>query len=255
MVGRDNMHNYEYFQHNVDSVDKAVEKIAHLSDQQCKNVDFLQHELIPSLGLNGENPHELPVELQRFYNKGLHIYQYPNQLAGYMIWLLHNAKSVKNLTEIGCRWGGTFILINEWLKKIGAPIEFSVAIDPIPPSPLIERYQQISTTPVHYIQNYSHSKEVIDRMSAFKPDMVFIDGDHSLNAVMADHDMVRSQADIIVHHDVFSSSCPDTTFFWQHVKQAESNFEAFEFVQQYESVQGHYLGIGVLKHRSATVDQ
>lgn len=79
--------------------------------------------------------------------------------------------------------------------------------------------------------------------------MVFIDGDHPLHGVTYDHLMVRKQAGIIVHHDISSQACAGTTLFWNYIKQAESEFEAWDFTQQYESVDGHFLGVGVLKRR------
>lgn len=240
---------YQYYASISDSVEKTIAAIGDLPVSKCYDIDHVEKELIPSLGLNDEYLEQQPSELSPYFGKGLHLWQYPSQLARYLVWLTHNAKSIRNYTEIGCRWGGTFILVNEWLKKIGAPIEFSLAIDPIAPTPFIQQYIGVSSTPVHYIQNFSTSKDVVDYFSAFKPDMVFIDGDHSLQGVMFDHLLVRKAANIIVHHDVASQACPGTTVFWSYVKQAESDFDASEFTQQYDSVAGNFLGIGVLKRR------
>lgn len=240
---------YQYYTNIVGAVEETIAKIQALPLSRCYDTHYIETQLIPSLGLNDEYLDQQPGEFREFFGKGLHLWQYPSQLAGYLVWLAHNAKNIRCYTEIGCRWGGTFILVNEWLKKIGAPIEFSLAIDPIPRTPFIEKYIEISSTPVHYLQNLSNSKEVIDYLAMLKPDMVFIDGDHELHAVMLDHLQVRNTAKIIVHHDVFSQACGGTTLFWSYVKQAESDFEAFEFTQQYESVAGHFLGIGVLKRK------
>ncbi len=238
---------YQHYANIVDAVESTIEKIRDLPISRCFDVQYIEKQLIPELGLNDESLEEQPAELGEFFGKGLHLWQYPSQLARYLVWLAHNAKHVRNYTEIGCRWGGTFILINEWLKKIGAPLEFSLAIDPIAATPFIEKYIQISTTPVHYIQNLSTSPEVGEYLAAFKPQMVFIDGDHSLHGVMFDHLLVRKTAEIIVHHDISSQVCPGTSLFWSYVKQAETDFSSWEFTQQYKSVGGSFLGIGALK--------
>lgn len=240
---------YQYYASISASVDKAIDTIRNLPLSKCYEVDFIQKQLIPELGLNDEFLEQQPNELSAYFGKGLHLWQYPSQLARYLVWLTHNARQIHNYTEIGCRWGGTFILVNEWLKRIGAPLEFSLAIDPITPTPFIEKYREISSTPVHYIQNLSTSGQVGEYLRSFKPEMVFVDGDHSLQGVMFDHLLVRKRADIIVHHDVSSQACAGTTVFWNYVKQAESDFEAWEFTQQYESVAGNFLGIGVLKRK------
>ncbi len=240
---------YQRYQDIVDSVETTIAKIRDLPVSQCYDIQYIENRLIPELGLNDESLHEQPAEFGDYFGKGLHLWQYPSQLARYLVWLAHNAKHVRNYTEIGCRWGGTFILVNEWLKKIGAPLEFSLAVDPIAATPFIEKYIQVSSTPVHYIQNLSTSREAIDYLGTFKTDMVFIDGDHSIQGVMFDHLLVRKSADIIVHHDVASQACPGTSLFWNYVKQAESDFNFWEFTQQYDSVDGNFLGIGVLKRK------
>lgn len=241
---------YQYYANIVGSVDETIQKIAELPISKCYDTQFLEQTFIPSLGLNNEFLEQQPAELSPHFGKGLHLWQYPSQLARYLVWLAFNGKEVRNYTEIGCRWGGTFILINEWLKKVGAPIEFSLAIDPIVPTPFVERYRQVSSTPVQYIQDFSTSKAVVDYLNALRPDMVFIDGDHSIQGVMFDHLLVRSKADIIVHHDIVSQACPGTTLFWNYAKQAESEFDHWEFTQQYDSVQGTFLGIGALKRKT-----
>jgi cephalosporin hydroxylase len=240
---------YAYYSNIVGSVETTIAKIRDLPMSRCYDTHYIEHQLIPDLGLNDEYLEQQPSEFSPYFGKGLHLWQYPSQLARYLVWLSHNARTIRNYTEIGCRWGGTFILVNEWLKKIGAPIEFSLAVDPIEPTPFVQRYIEVSSTPVHYIQNFSSSKDVMDYLAILKPDMVFIDGDHSLQGVMFDHLLVRNSGKIIVHHDVASQACPGTTVFWSYVKQAESDFEAFEFSQQYDSVDGNFLGIGVLKRK------
>lgn len=42
--------------------------------------------------------------------------------------------------EIGCRWGGMFILITEWLRNSGADLKTVIALDPIAPTPFISAY-------------------------------------------------------------------------------------------------------------------
>lgn len=240
---------YQYYATLVDQVELAIEKIRRMPLQRCYDAQYLEHTLIPELGLNNEALQEQPPELGAYFGKGLHLWQYPTQLASYLVWLAHNARGVRKYLEIGCRWGGTFILVNEWLKKVGAEIEFSLAIDPIAPTPFIKKYMEVSTTPVQYIQNFSTSADVIAYLRICSPDIVFIDGDHSMKGVMFDHLLARQAAKIIVHHDIASRACPDSSLFWSYVRQAESDFEAVEFTQQYASVGANYLGIGVLKRR------
>lgn len=236
-----------YFDRLASNVDEAVEFIRAAPAWRCLDVDYLEREFIPALGLNNEMVHQQPRELAEHMGRGLHIWQYPNQLARCLAWFALNATDVRSYMEIGCRWGGTFILLAEWLRKFSQDLRFAVAVDPIDESPLVKRYREIAGYPVIYQQLYSSSGEFLAFAKAAKPDVVFIDGDHRMAGVMTDHAHARKYAKVIVHHDVSSKGCPDTTMFWQYLKLAEDRFEAAEFVQQYDSVEGNYLGIGVLK--------
>jgi cephalosporin hydroxylase len=57
---------------------------------------------------------------------GLLIWQYPNQFSKYLSLL--SEQKIQSYIEIGCRWGGTFVLTNEYLK-IFNNINKSVAVD------------------------------------------------------------------------------------------------------------------------------
>jgi hypothetical protein len=240
-------------------VSKTVTSIAALSEEQCLNARFLENEFIPSLGLNDENLHEQPVELSQNFGKGLHIWQYPSQLAAYLVWLSKNVAEVKSYMEIGCRWGGMFILVSEWIRKNGAQLRAVTAVDPIKPTPFIEAYFDLlkdrsfkDQSPIQatYLCDFSNSSAVADAVEVIRPDFIFVDGDHGLRGALADHMLVRKNAKIIVHHDVCSQACPDTTFLWKTLKQLEaSEFECFDFVSQYQSVSGSFLGIGAMRRK------
>jgi hypothetical protein len=240
---------YEYYKRNTNSVYSSVQMIRNMPDYLCFDERYLEFDLIPNLGLNDESLNEQPQGLSRFYGSGLHLWQYPNQLSKYLVWLAHNAKSITSYMEIGCRWGGTFILIMEWLKKIGCTLDFGVAVDLIPPTPFINEYMKICSSPVFYFNGHSTSSEFLNFHNKKLPEMVFIDGDHSMFGVMSDHVLVRKSANIIVHHDVCSIACPETTLFWSYLKNTEDNFDNFSFIDQYDSVNGSFLGIGVLKRK------
>jgi hypothetical protein len=235
----------------------AVSAIRSLTLRECGNVAALEHELIPSLGLNDEILDEQPSELFPFVGRGLHIWQYPCQLAPYLVWLSENAVGVRSYMEIGCRWGGMFVLISEWLRKIGADLNCLCAIDPIEPTPFIEEYFKMlrqeasagaSAIEPLYLRALSTSDEARQAVERMRPDFVFIDGDHTLQGALSDHLLVRDKAEIIVHHDVHSAACPGTTQLWAALKILERyEFEAVEFIGQYHSVPSNFLGIGALK--------
>lgn len=238
----------------------SVRSIAALTPAQCRDVAFLETEFIPSLGLNDECLKEQPKELAHYFGTGLHLWQYPNQLARYLAWISANAYNVRSYLEIGCRWGGMTILVAEWLRKNGSQLEHLIAVDPIEPTPFIEEYFQLlrteckrgkPTISATYLQEYSTSTAVARLVDEVKPDFVFVDGDHSFRVAFEDHMLARKYARIIVHHDIVSQVCPDIPRLWTALKDLErTEFEFTEFVDQYPSVKGYFLGIGAMKRRT-----
>lgn len=220
---------YTYYERIAVEVETAIEKIRNSGAKKCYGIDDPEKIFIPSLGLNNENLNEQPKEFRMSYGKGLHVWQYPIKLTGYLVWIANNATTIRKYIEIGCRWGGTSILVNEWLKKAGAPLKYSIAVDPIGTTPFIKKYMEISNTPIVYIKNLFASREGTDYIEITRPDMVSVEGDRSPSAVMSDHPIARKWGNIIVHHDVCPQSCPGTTFFWSYLMQGENRFRPCRF--------------------------
>lgn len=231
-------------------VDRVCALIAALPQDRLRDTNYLEHHVIPAIGLNNEQLHEQPAELSRYFGTGLRLWQYPNQFAKFLAWLADNATGAECYAEIGCRWGGTFILVSEWLKRVSPRFRRALAIDPIAPTPLIARYMQLHEGrefAVEYLQDFSTSERFAAVMAARKPDVVFVDGDHTLRGALVDHLLVRRIANVVVHHDIASDACPDTTLLWKALLDMESGWEFSEFTDQYESVRGSYLGIGCMR--------
>ncbi len=243
------------------SVPDAIRMIRALTPAQCRDIRLLEHQFIPALGLNDEALQEQPPELSHLFGKGLHIWQYPKQLARYLAWLTDVAPGITTYMEIGSRWGGMFILIAEWLRHNGAALQRVIAVDPIPPTPFLEAYynvlmqeEQAGQAPpeLMYLQALSTSPLVSQVAMRTRPDFVFVDGDHRMAGALFDHMLARKYAQVIVHHDIHSQACPDTTFLWSALKTLEAPvFDTIEFIDQYESVKGNFLGIGALRRRTS----
>jgi cephalosporin hydroxylase len=246
---------WDYFAHNLATIPAAIALVASVPEDKLGDSVFLERELIPALGLNDENLQEQPEELAKFFGTGLHIFQYPNQFARYLAWLTTHANESKTYIEIGSRWGGTFIITCEWLRRIGAPLHSAIAIDPIGETPMLKTYgEHLRRQDIEYqfVKDFSTSQAVRSLFHDQRPDFVFIDGDHSMRGALADHMLARESAQIIVHHDVASDACPETTALWNALKELEAGvFAVSEFSEQYPSVKGSFLGIGALKRRAA----
>jgi cephalosporin hydroxylase len=231
------------------NVDDFIKEFRAIPDDLILDESYMEKFVIEKIGLNNEMLSEQPPELNPYYGKGLYIWQYPKQFAKYLIWLMKNAKSCDSYLEIGCRWGGTFIVICEVLRRTNPNFKCAIAVDIIAKTPFIERYSEIAKgegIEIIYFQGFSTSNNFVDLVYIKKPDISFIDGDHSCFGAMQDHMLVRKYSKIIVHHDISSDVCTHTTFLWKSLKILETAKNNIEFTDQYQSVNGSFLGIGVL---------
>jgi cephalosporin hydroxylase len=228
-------------------LNKAIDnkEIVNIIDKIKNHGDFSSEgleKLIPQLGLNNEALNEQPIEMADFFGKGLKIWQYPNQLSKFGSYIYN--LSIESYLEIGCRWGGTFIFNNEILRKKNPNLK-SYACDLIDKSELLQIYSGIHN--FEYIQGSSQDLATKKHFGTINPNMVFIDGDHEYEGVKNDFSIFENMllTKYIVLHDISNDTCPGVAAFWKEIKN-NPKFDYLEFLDQYDSVHGTYLGIGLL---------
>lgn len=199
--------------------------------------------LLREFGFNDENREELPDEMLDCAGFGLRIWQYPNQFGPYMAWLCSEALTIRSYLEIGTRHGGTFITHVETLRRLNPGFDRAVAVD------LIDRPAILG--PYEYRQQNSQTAGFVDWVSGQMFDLVFIDGDHSYWGVRRDAESTFGRSNIQVFHDITSDICPGVGTYWREYKQQNASTHDFlEFTDQYESVNGSFLGIGVARRKN-----
>lgn len=209
---------------------------------------FLEEYLIPCLGLNNENISEQPAELLSFlgHGFGLRIWQYPNQFSKYLILLSNYSKKINNYLEIGSRHGGTFVLTSEYIKALNEKMIEATAVDLISEPPLISDYKNKSKLNINYLNINSQSLDFIDWLNGKFYDLILIDGDHSYEGVKKDAENTRELCNIQVFHDITNDACLGVSEYWNELKNKHSDtYDFHEFTDQYDSVNGTFLGIGV----------
>jgi hypothetical protein len=147
--------------------------------------------------------------------------------------------------EIGCRHGGTFILHCEYLSSLGSALDRAVAIDIVDIQGSLIDYCATENN-YEFIKMDSSSDDFIKYIDGKFFDLIFIDGDHSYEGVKKDAENTREISNIQVFHDIVNSACPGVVSYWEEIKETHKKiYDFYEFKEQYESVGGSFLGIGV----------
>lgn len=196
-------------------------------------------EVLPSLGMNDEHIEEMPPELSDCLGRGLRFWQYPSQFAPLLRLLME--RPVKSYLEIGTRWGGTFTIVDQILRRMNPALK-SYAMDLIEEPPVLSAYS--FETDFTYIQGDSQRAESWQSLPD-TIDVIFIDGNHDYEAVRNDFNMaMKFCPHTVILHDTASDACPGVRLFWQDLRRIFT--ETAEFHSQYASVKGSFLGIGVI---------
>ena len=159
---------------------------------------------------------------------------------------LLSKQQIQSYIEIGCRWGGTFVLTNEYLKRFNN-ITKSVSVDIID-SPVVNYC--ISNSETEFMKKNSQAPEFRTYMENNYFDLIFIDGDHSYFGVKNDYEISKNSGKIFVFHDIVNDVCLGVVQFWNELKTNEKDtYDFYEFTEQYEDVRLNtgqtFLGIGV----------
>lgn len=224
--------------------------------QSVKDFDFMKssqeeiEKILPTFGMNDEQKFELPKEFEPYMGWGIKFWQNPRQLSKLICYL--REKEINSYYEIGVRWGGTFIILNEVLRRTNPFLE-AYANDFIDPSEILDSYQnKFEGNPFSYLQMDSNNVWMPYNLGSRIPkpvpqiDMVFIDGCHLYWCVKEDYQRALNLgAKYIVFHDIVSQTSLPSKLAWQDIKKKHN--KTFEFIDQYDSIRGKFMGIGVIE--------
>lgn len=226
-------------------IDGAIRLLRTASPHELRDEAFLREELLLTLGLNGENLAEFPRELYPWCGRGVLSWQYPIQFAKYLTFL--SGKTIKSYVEIGCRHGGTFIIVVEYLRRF-TDLHVAAALD-IQRAGIMDAYAR-RTSGIDYRIADSREPESVAWLGSRQWGLAFIDGDHSYEGCSSDYQAVKHRAEIIGLHDITSAECPGVVQMWREIRHFVPSGRIFEAIDQYRDVRERtrqtFLGIGLV---------
>jgi len=130
---------------------------------------------------------------------GLQIKQYPEELAKFLVFIFNNRHRINSYCEIGSERGGTFFVIDSFLRSINETMGSSLAIDMGSNVGRNENYNQ-------YTKQYPQASFLCVNSRSFIPkqnyDLCFIDASHYREDVEKDYTLMKKYSKIIAFHDI-----------------------------------------------------
>jgi len=210
---------------------KEFQKMKHdeLSDYKFLS-EFIFHKTgitLPVRQLKIPEPHKLTC-----WN-GLGTRQYPEELAKLLVFLYENKDQINSYFEIGVNAGGSFFVIDSFLRAVNPSMGESLGID------TVSRPRKLAKLTEYHEANPQSSSCIMNSKNLVLKkhyDFCFIDGDHTL----AEHDYlkVKDFMKIIAFHDI--KLVPEVNEFWDSL--AGNKIEFINSDKRFPIP----LGIGVL---------
>ena len=174
------------------------------SQEQLSDYNFLATFIRNKVGvsLNRRNLARTGVMPIEEYDKmkcwrGLNAKQYPDELANFLVFIYKNRDKIKSYCEIGVADGGTFFVIDSFLRAINEDMGPSVGID---------TNNKCAKSFKTYIYQNPNVKFLNIKSVDFKPDMIydlcFIDANHSFKASKVDYENMKEFSRYIAFHDI-----------------------------------------------------
>jgi len=169
-----------------------------MTDKQLSDSSFLSRFIFNKVGLS-LNAAKLGITAKMDCWGGMLCRQYPDELGKLLTVLYNNKHRINSFCEIGTGSGGTFYVIDSFLRTVNPNMGNSLSIDiwsHIISKGFFERYKSIHPNVKHLRAN--SARFVPDQ----NYDFCLIDGDHSYIGCKRDYTLMKKYSKIIALHDI-----------------------------------------------------
>jgi len=168
--------------------------------EKLNDVSFLEKTIIEKIGYR-VSKRQLNIAEEVTNEFGGHkLKQYPNELAKYLCFLYSHASEINSYFEIGVERGGTFFVVDSFLRALNPNFKHSFGIDIMDKITCrgLELYSYKFGCQVTFKEINSHDLEMTHNF-----DLTFIDADHSYHGALYDYSKFRPHTNkYVAFHDI-----------------------------------------------------
>jgi len=169
-----------------------------LNEEEITSEKFLTEFILKRVGV-GFRKKDFSIEAGEFLrNKGMKIKVWADELARFLIFLYEHKEHINSYLEFGTGTGGTFYVIDSYLRTINPNMGKSVTLDKkVYKLYHFEEYQKQNINANFYVGTEIRNFE-IDQFY----DLCFIDANHRYEHAKYDYEKVKDNVKFIVFHDI-----------------------------------------------------
>jgi predicted O-methyltransferase YrrM len=165
------------------------------------NEEFLTEFILKKIGVGFRSGHYDIKKGDYLPDKGFKIKIWPDELARFLLFIHKYKNEINSYLELGTGSGGTFYVIDSYLRHINPNMNKSLTIDV---------YDTTNTTFKEYKEKNLLAFKSIMKTHEFKIDryydLCFIDADHTYEAVKRDYNIVKDYCKFIAFHDIVTTN-------------------------------------------------
>jgi len=177
-----------------------------LSEEELTSQKFLTEFILKRVGV-GFRERDFDIKEGEYLpSKGLKIKIWPDELARFLLFMYDNKTRIDSYLELGTGSGGSFYIIDSYLRTINPNMGISVTMDQKEKKPwLWDEYTK--DNPLATYLSMKTQNFIPDRHY----DLCFIDANHSYGGVKNDYEIVKNSCNYIGFHDIatVNSKKPD----------------------------------------------
>lgn len=172
-----------------------------LGRKELTNQKLLTEFILKRVGV-GFRPRDYAIEPGEYLpTKAFQIKVWPDELARFLIFLYEHKGEINSFLEFGTGSGGTFFVIDSYLRAINPDMGKSVTIDKQWKKPNgMEEYQKLY--PVQYTDRIRTDEFELDQDF----DLCFLDASHLFYWVKYDYEKVKDRCKFIAFHDILTAN-------------------------------------------------